>query len=219
MKGKIFVGSVSTAVLILLVSFTSAVSVQTTKQTTASSPLFTHTRNMALQQTSVKINSNFLGKGNNLQGYFSTPSIVNHYIDKAIALIQENPTLIKRIFSSAHSMPYILQMLQHYGISQQEFETCLNQLQNDPSLLQAYLQQVQVKLSGDDPSSAPLSLNTANPIGCVITVIALLPVIITIALLIATITIVTCLNIGGCFEAIGQQLIDNFLQGLRPPNS
>jgi predicted DNA repair protein MutK len=64
-----------------------------------------------------------------------------------------------------------------------------------------------------------LGLDTSNAIGCFITVLVLLPVAIMLALLIATITIVTCLNLGGCFEKIAEQILENIVQRLTPPDS
>ncbi|RLI64814.1 MAG: hypothetical protein DRO67_03555, partial [Candidatus Asgardarchaeum californiense] len=53
--------------------------------------------------------------------------------------------------------------------------------------------------------------------GCLIAFFVILPVLILVGTMIATFTIVTCLNVGGCFEQILQNIFEGFSQGLTPP--
>ena len=46
----------------------------------------------------------------------------------------------------------------------------------------------------------------------------MVPLLAVVGMIIATITILTCLNINGCFETLVRGLVDGFVQGLVPPD-
>ena len=93
----------------------------------------------------------------------------------------------------------------------------MNLIMNDPVLLEEKIDDA-VLLSpfGDDPM--PLGLSTSSALGCFIVALILVPLFAVIGAIIATITIVTCLNINGCFENLVQNLVDSFVQGLVQPD-
>jgi hypothetical protein len=151
--------------------------------------------------------------------FFSDPSLLRVWVDRAVKIIDANPALVHTIFDRIQKLPYVIELLQKNKVSSEEFKQQLSQLENDPALLKQYMQQVKISVDASGDSGEPLGLDTSNAIGCFITVLVLLPVAIMLALLIATITIVTCLNLGGCFEKIAEQILENIVQRLTPPDS
>lgn len=222
MKGIILVGSVAAAILIILTSLASVVGVQsgqTDTGTTQVSPLFARRITSALQKSTTEIQSNYIGKGAQRNLFFSDPSLLRVWVDRAVKIIDANPALVHTIFDRIQKLPYVIELLQKNKVSSEEFKQQLSQLENDPALLKQYMQQVKISVDASGDSGEPLGLDTSNAIGCFITVLVLLPVAIMLALLIATITIVTCLNLGGCFEKIAEQILENIVQRLTPPDS
>ena len=217
MKQKLFIVSFLVAALIILTSLTSVVGVKTTKtEGTISSPLFSTRLTKMIDKDNEEIESNYIGKGTTLNLFSNKRSYLRLWMDKAIRIIQNNPAIIDSIFARVEKIPYIMNLFKENGISKTDLTKYSTQLKNNPSLLKQESDLIQINLEGGD-TPVPKGLSTSNPIGCLVTVIALLPLIIVLAVLIGTITIVTCLNIGGCLEALMQNLYESILQELLPP--
>ena len=217
MKQKLFVVSILVATLVILTSLTSVVGVQTTKtENKYSSPLFSKRLTTMIDKDDEEIESNYIGKGTTLNLFSNKRSYLRLWMDKAIRIIQNNPAIIDSIFARVEKIPYIMNLFKENGISKTDLTKYSTQLKNNPSLLKQESDLIQINLEGGD-TPVPKGLSTSNPIGCLVTVIALLPLIIVLAVLIGTITIVTCLNIGGCLEALMQNLYESILQELLPP--
>ena len=216
MKQKLLVVSFLIAALIILTSLTSVIGVQTTKtESTNISPLFFNRLTTMIDKNNEKIKSNYIGKGTTLNLFSNKKSYLRVWMDKATMLIQSNPAIVDSIFARAEKIPYTMKLLKENGISKTDLTKYATQLKNNPLLLKQEFDQIQINVDDAQPPT-PKGMSTSNPIGRVITVIALLPVVIVLALLIGTITIVTCLNIGGCLEALMQNMLDNIVQELMP---
>ena len=133
-------------------------------------------------------------------------------------MIEARPSLLKSILNSIAVMPEIEELMKQHDIKMDDFKDQMNQVINNPELLKGKVDEA-VLLSpfGDDPM--PLGLSTSSAIGCFIIALIVAPLIALIGMIIATITIITCLNINGCFETLVQNMLDNFIQGLTQPDA
>ena len=122
--------------------------------------------------------------------------------------------------------PRIVNTLREYNIDIEDFNAYINQIKNDPSTLKQKIEEAVQKLGSqpnlhylsDDPPFEPLG-NFSGQIGCILVFfLVIFPLLIMIGTMIATFTIITCLNVGGCFERILQAIFEGFSQGLTPPH-
>ena len=216
MKKKLIVASFLVAVIIILTSLTSVIGVQTTKTSfTNISPLFSNRLTTMIDKNNGEINSNYIGKGTSLNLFSNKKSYVRGWMDKAIRIIQSNPEIIDTIFARVEKIPYTMKLLKENGISKNDLTKYATQLKNNHSLLKQEFDQLQVNVDIAQ-TPVPKGLTTSNAIGCLITIIALLPVAIVLAVIIGTITIITCLNIGGCLETLLENILEGILQDLIP---
>ena len=162
------------------------------------------------------VKSNFLGKNINLNIFNSKRSSLQNYVDKTFKLIEKNPDLLKSILSSIHQIQEIQDLIEQNNMDIDEFKNEINLIINDDNLLKEKIEEaLLISTIKDDP--VPLGLSTSNPLGCFIVALILAPIFALIGAIIATITILTCLNINGCFETIVQNMLDSFIQGLDNP--
>jgi len=216
MNKKIFVIIISllSAVLVALLPISSVISVNVVESDAekGNSPLFATRVNSFTGEESITIRANYLKKGTFTNLVFSRQSTLQRMVEKAIYYIESRPEIFNTLMQRIKSNPGIIELMNNYGLSLEEFKQQLNIIQNDPSVLRQVIEETR---SEDDPE--PLGLSTSNPIGCFFVAIALIPVILILSIMIATLTIVTCLNIGGCFEAIFEQIGQSIFEGLTPP--
>ena len=215
MKRKLLVGGMLISSLIILSSLTSVVGVQSLQtERKYSNPLFSNRLTNMINKENEDINSNYIRKGTTTNLFSNKKSYARVWIDKAIKIIQTNPAIVDSIFDRIEKMPFVMNLLKENGLSRTDITKYTTQIKNNPLLLKEEINLLKVDM--DDPQTpAPRGLSTSNPIGCFITVIALLPVALIIAVLIATITIVTCI-IPGCLENIAQQIWEGILQDIIP---
>jgi hypothetical protein len=215
MNKKILILSILAAVLMIMLPLSSVVGTNVVKsnyQENVGSPLF------AIRHRSKNtIQSEYLGKERPLNLFLAKRTSLQAYADKALKMIEARPNLLKSIMSSIVQMPEIEDLLEQYDMDMVDFKNQMNLVINDPVLLDESINEA-VLLSpfGDDPM--PLGLSTSSVIGCFIIALIMIPIFALIGMIIATITIITCLNIKGCFETIVQNLVDSFIQGLTPPD-
>ena len=216
MKQKLFIISVLVATLIIFTSLTSVVGVQTTKtEGRYSSPLFSKRLTSMIDKDDEEIQSNYIGKGNTLNLFSNKRSYLRLWMDKAIRIIQTNPAIIDNIFSRVEKIPYLMNLLKENDINKNDLIKYSTQIKNNPDLIKQESDLIQlIAEEGDTP--IPKGLSTSSVIGCLITVIALLPLVVVLGLIIGTITIITCLNIGGCFETLMQNILEGIFQELMP---
>ena len=214
MKKRLLFLSVFAASIVILVSFTTVVGVETTKTNSKiNSPLFKQRVNSMINKKSKDIQCNYIGKGSSISLFYSKKSFVVGLMDRAIKLIESKPEVIDKIFDKAKKIPYIMNILSQNGISEKDLTKYITQIKNNPDIIKQNKDQLKLN-SDNDP--IPLGLSTSSAIGCLITVIAFLPLAIVLGLLIGTITIITCLNVGGCFEALLEGILQGMLQNLNP---
>ena len=211
MKQKMVFGSIFTAAVIILTSLSSVMggtSEELEPYTVVDSPLFS----ARTQQIS---SINYIGSEKPYQ-WINVPSTqYHHLISQALTILNNRPGLVDSLLQYITSNPYIQSILHTNGLSVTQIKQDLYTKLENPQELQAYLAEYLMEAPQINPPQ-PLGLSTSSALGCFIIVIAMLPVLLIITTLIATITLVTCLNIGGCFEAIWTQIGESFIQGLSP---
>jgi len=214
MNKKILIISILAAVLMIMLPLSSVVGTNVVKsdKQNVGSPLF------AIRHRSKNtIQSEYLGKGKTVSLFIEKKMTYAHTFDKAISMLQRNPGFFNKILEKIQAHPKILDILEENDISITDFESYTNMFKNDPSLLEREIKKVKQYIP--DETSLPLGINTTNPFAIIILIIIVLPIILTIGVMIATITIITCLNINGCFETLLQNMLDNFIQGLTQPDA
>lgn len=223
MNEKTLIISILAIVLIILASLSTVVGTNVIKSNNEKenipSPLFTIRTQRFIEKDNPKmIQSQYIGKDNTLNIFLFSDKIQYNAVNKALKLLGKNPLLSNQLIDKLVANQIFINFLRDNDISISEFKTYLSLIENEPLLLEEKIRTNQLKI----PKSAlneimPLGLETTDPIGCFITALALAIIAVIFALIISTLTIITCLNIGGCFEIIGQKILDNIAQGLIPP--
>ena len=216
MKRKILFGGILITALILLSSLTSVVGVQTLEtENKNGSPLFSNRLATMINKDDEEIKSNYIRKGTTGNLFSNKKSYARVWMDKAIKIIETNPAFVDRIFSRIDKMPYVMNLLKENGLSKTDIIKYTTQIKNNPSLLKQEIDLLQIDVDGTQPP-APKGLSTSSAIGCFITAIVLLPVVALVAVIIGTITIITCLNYNDCLENLMQSIWENILQDMLP---
>jgi hypothetical protein len=217
MNRKILIISISAAVLLVLASFSSVIGandMQSKKK--IDSPLFmVRTQRSLSKDNQARVQSHYLGKGLTSNLFITTKPSLSTAIDRTIKLLNQNPAFFAKFLETITSNPRVRSLLQENGISIAQFKTHLNRMKNDPSLFIEEIRNAEPKLSAKDINSPlPLGLNTSSVIGCVITVIVMLPIVLIIALIVVlfTLRILQCLNL----NEVMNQLMDQIIQELFP---
>ena len=215
MKQKLVIGSVLVAAIIVLTSLASVVGKTTDVNTVRmiDSPLFT----ARSQPDSVMVATRYLGHGESNELLCVDSVRYNGYVADAIQVLNSQPAIREQLFERVESNPQILALIQEYGLSIDQIKQDMDEQLQSPDDLRQYMREYLGDMSDITPPE-PLGLSTSSAIGCFIVVIALLPLLLILTVMIATITIVTCLNVGGCFEAIWTQIGESLIQGLSPCN-
>lgn len=181
------------------------------------SPLFAIRTQRSLHKESVQtVRSFYLGKGMNSHLFLTTKPTLSATIDRTIKLINQNPAFFAKFLQVICSNPRVISLLEKNGITMTEFKSHLNQMKNDPSLFINEIRSAEPRLSeAQIDTPLPLQLNTTNPIGCVITAIVMLPVVLIIGLIVVlfTLRIFQCLNLNEVMNG----LMDQIMQELFPP--
>jgi hypothetical protein len=220
MKKKILIISISAVVLLVLASLSSVIGTTTIRTSGArQSPLFAvRTQRSIDTEETLTFHSNYLGKGLRSSLFLTTKPSLSVSLDRTMKLLNKNPEFFNRILQEISSNPRITMLLQKNGITLAEVKTHLNRLKNDPSLFIEELQNAEPKLAASQlDSPVPLGLNTSSVIGCVITAIVMVPVVLILALIVVvfTLRIIQCLRI----DEIMDSLFEQILQELSPAGS
>jgi len=219
MRKSITYTSIGVSVFLLLATLSSVVgySMSSSQTPQVISPLFAvRTARSINDSIPMIIHSEYLGKGKNIN-IFQEPQIPYEcYLDAALKILFTHPSVAKTIIVKISESPQVHRMLSTYGLRLSEVEQYFSQIMDNPQRVHAQLKDVRGSLVfGDLPQ--PSDLSTASIIGCFVVLLALLPLAVLVGLLVATITIVTCLNIGGCAEAIIQAILVGISQELIQP--
>jgi hypothetical protein len=217
MKKLHLILTISAAALLLLTSLSSVIGTKNVPSTqTVESPLFTVRTSRSVQtESDHSIHAQYLGKGVNSHLFKPLQPALNSALDRTVKLLNANPTFFAQFLNALCSNPRIIALLQEQGISMVQFKTHLNLLKNNPSLFIEEIRNVEPKLSAQQlQTPVPLQLNTSNPIGCVITAIVMIPIVLIIGLIVVvfTLRILQCLKLDEIMNTIMQQI----LQGLTP---
>jgi hypothetical protein len=219
MRKKMVYLSIGAAVLLVLASLSSVIGFSSSQPQNQdnTSPLFAvRTARSTDKLTNMNIRSEYLGKGKIINIFLSSQSTFESQLNKALRIINDNPSLVKRLLEKISDTPQVLTILKNYGISVSEVESYIYQVKDNPEILKEELKNVDFALPiADGPQ--PMGLDTSSALGCFIVVLALLPLAILIGIVIATITLFTCLNIGGCAETIIEAILAGIVQELKQP--
>jgi hypothetical protein len=220
MKKKILIISISAVVLLVLASLSSVIGTTTVRTYGArQSPLFVvRTQRSIDTEEKLTFHSNYLGKGLGSSLFLTTKPSLSVTLDRTMKLLNKNPGFFTKILQEISSNPRITMLLQKYGITMAEVKTHLNRLKNDPSVFIEEIQNAEPKLAAYQlETPLPLGLNTSSVIGCVITAIVMIPVVLILALIVVvfTLRIIQCLRI----DEIMNSLFDQILQELSPAGS
>jgi subtilase family serine protease len=219
MRKKIVYLSIGAAVLLILTSLSSVIglsSLQSSKDENQS-PLFAiRTAQSTNELQKMTICSTYLGKGRTINIFSSSQLSVTSQLDKVVQSIANNPSLVKRIYEKISDSPQMIRLLKNYGLSGSQVKQSLSQVIENPEMLRDQLKDADVSLSALD-GPKPLGLSTSSALGCFIVVLALLPLALLFGIVISTILIITCLNIGGCAETIISAILAGFVQELTQP--
>jgi len=217
MNKKILIISISAAVLLVVASFSSVIGTNDVKSTNKiESPLFmVRTQRSLSKDDQARVQSHYLGKGLTSNLFITTKPSLSMVIDRTVKLLNQNPVFFAKFLETITSNSHVRSLLQDNGISMAQFKTHLNRMKNDPSLFIEEIRNAEPKLSANNINTPlPLSLNTSSVIGCVITVIVMLPIVLIIGLIVVlfTLRIFQCLNL----NEIMNQIMDQVLQELFP---
>jgi hypothetical protein len=218
MERKVLCISLVAAILLVLLPISSVVGTMSTTTTkNVSSPLFyirTHQSLHSFEQP--LFTTNFLGKGNDFGMIYMRKIFQEHTIRNTIKFLGSRPDLLSSLLNQIEQQPALRHVLGEHSLSVEEIRQQLNLVYDDPSILQEMVGDYDLGIPlGDAPR--PLGLSTSNPLACFIALIALIPVGLILTMLIATITIFTCLNINGCFESMYESIMEGIIQGLHLP--
>jgi hypothetical protein len=218
MKLKIIGGSIFAAGLIFLVSFASVVGFQTKQdhKRELSSPLFSVRAQRAIDKTPAPGMTAFIGKGTTTHLFPSTGTSNQDMINRALQIFRQNPKILEQLLNNLDHYPAVIEMLSKYGITPAQVHSYLIKIQENPSLLEDDLINIQFSLDSQCDSQ-PLGLSTSSSLGCfIVAIVALVPitVVLTLLLLLFTIRIFTCLNINDCANNLANQIWSQLIQGL-----
>jgi len=186
--------------------------IKSEKERNYSSPLFTIRSQQSIDdQSTGKINSNYVGKGKLINFYPVRTSNLNNLAERAYKIIKENPKIISIIMDKISLMPEMTKYLESNSIDIDEFKNQISYVINHPEILKEKILELQ---SPQYNSPQPVGLSTSSALGCFIIVLIMAPILAIIGVIIATVTIVTCL-LPNCFENFMENLLDGFIQGLK----
>ena len=221
MKRKILVLSIFAAILVAILPISSVIGIDVVKSNaergSVASPLFTVRSQRSIDNGDAnQITTNYIGKGSMMNLFLSRQTSLQRMLNRAIKLIETRPNILDTIFDRFETNPEMVQILSENKVDLSEVKNQMSLIKNDPSLLRQMINEDEITLPiANTPE--PLGLSTSSVLGCFIVMIAMIPVGLILTMLIATITIFTCLNIQGCFEDIFSNIMGGILQGLTTP--
>ena len=232
MRKKILVISIFAAVLMILLPISAVVGTNIVKSNdekrSIASPLFTKRVNSIMKKNTMRISTNYLGKGKFLN-VFSTPKTSLHsWIDKALKLLDTNPELLNKVLNKLYEIPELVTLLKKHGVSKDYLNKEIALIKSDSSILQQKIDEAvqmygeqHIKLPQIEP---PKPLGFSGQIGCVLTFfLVVFPIIMMIGGFLSGILVVIIPGtflIPGCLEWVFQKVFDSIsegFQGLTPP--
>lgn len=218
MKKKILVIGILAAVLIVLSTMTPAVGTtfvkSDIKKSDNISPLFTvRTQQSRDIKVAEIVDANYLGKGKTTNLFPIKKSYLQNLANKAIKIIDKNPNILQIIIDKILKLPELANVLKDNRINLEDFKSQLYYFINSPDVLKEEINKATIPQENDPQ---PLGLSTSSSLGCFIVALIVAPIIALIGLIIATMTIITCI-IPSCFENVVGGLVESFIQGLTPP--
>ena len=146
----------------------------------------------------------------------ASPSNIDIWVSRGARLFSQNPERFIPIVNAVIERPDIVFYLPDYETGRC-FEQVMIELGHQPDILYQNLTDVleQIEMNVFPIADPPELAGFSGQPKCLITFIIVFPVLILIATMIETFTIIMCLNIGGCFESIMQNMFKGFSQGLQ----
>ena len=219
MKISIAYKCIGAAAFLILASLSSVIgfSASQSQNPQDDSPLFAvRTLRSTNQPMPMTIHRDYLGKGKNVNIFPTSQLPFQSQFDIVLKILIDNPSLAKKLFERISDSPQMSDILSTYGLRGSEVEQCISQMMDNPEILRAQLRDIDGHLRiGELPE--PSELSTTSIIGCFVVILALLPLAVVIGIVVATLTVVTCLNIGGCADEIIKAILTGIVQELTEP--
>ena len=217
MKKKMYASICIAISMLLVVSVGSVIGTDQSNLSTLTiieSPLFSTQTDRFTDSTMDTIGTAFIGMDSKASPFgFSTHNIQTGF-EKALTLLRKHPQILTKILPALCKHEAVEPILKEHNIELADIQHQIMILQKNPVMFQEIVEQDLQGLSLHNPSS--LGLNSTNPFAILIVIFALLPLLVTLVLIIATATIITCFNIAGCFETIFNGIVYGFINGLEP---
>lgn len=219
MKRSVAYTSVGTVALLILASLSSVIGFSSSQPQSPpeESPLFAiRTARSTNDPCQTTIRSDYLGKGRMTTIFPISREQIQSHLDFAVKMLLTNPSLAQKLFERISESSQVHDILTNYGLRASEVKQYFAQMADSPEVLQAQVREIDGSLDFRDISQ-PNELSTSSVIGCFVVILALLPLAIVIGFVVATLTIVTCLNISGCAEMIIRAILVGIAQELTQP--
>jgi hypothetical protein len=226
MRKKILVISILAAALMILLPISAVVGSNIAKSgseiRSINSPLFSRRVNNILNKDTKMIYTHYIGKGKIFNLFLAKKTSLDGLIDQAIKIINIQPEMFNVLVERIDTIPTIVNVFKENNLNIDEFKNYINKIKNDPNLFKNEINKA-VEMFDDQQLRVPINeppkpLGFSGQLGCgLVFILVILPLMLVIGTMIATFTIITCLNIGGCFEKILESVFSG-LQGLTPPD-
>jgi len=203
--------------MLLVVSVGSVIGTDHTTSTThrtITSPLYQVQTNQFTENTYEPVDTEFIGKNILPNSFGFTSRAVQKGFEKALHFLQNHPGVLEKIIPILCEHKSIKPILEKNNIPKSSIYQQITLIQQNPELYDEIISTTIDSSQIQMPET--LGLNSSNPLAILIVLIALLPVLVTLVLVIATATIITCFNLGGCFEAVFNAIVYGFINGLEP---
>ena len=216
MNKRMLIVCILVAIFLSLLPITSVIGINVVKSNAKKcnieSPLFATRVSSIMDGEQQGVTSSFIGKGRFLNLFITRQSSTEQIMNRAVKLIKSNPKIMDSILEKFNTNSDLQKILIDNDVDVKDLNNEINQIKNDPSILLEKLNEYNLEIPTEN-TPQPLGLSTSSALGCFIIILVLLPIFLSLGVIIATITIITCLNIGGCFETLLQNLLNSFTQG------
>jgi hypothetical protein len=232
MKRKILIISIFAVALLILLPISAVVGSNEYKTNfgtkNINSPLFSNRISNALKQRTNKINSEYFGKERFFSLYVQHKSSFHSWIDKAVKIINNQPSLLYTVLLKLYQIPEFVNLLNEYGISKSSLEKEISYVTNNPENLKEKVDKINELYEGkfiEIPEiEPPKPLGFSGQVGCILTFfLVVFPLIMAIggfvSALVAIIVPGTFI-VPGCLEWVFEKVfgaITEGFQGLTPP--
>lgn len=213
--------SIGAAMLLILATLSSVIGLMVSsdqnQKSQIDSPLFSLQTSRSIHGNGAMLQTNYLGKGS-IPSLFPRQSSLQSLLEKAMHQLNTYPKTLDFLLKKISQSPQLMKLLQENHLNIFDVKRYMIQIRDHPDEVFNNIRSMELAAPLVELPSQPLGMNTSSAFGCFITILVLLPIAIVLGLIIATLLIVTCFNIGGCFETILEQILAALIQEIRQPD-